>query len=86
MIEPDRTILACEIRKARVTRSSSGPSGGAAPMGDSQSGRRRELCCATRHQCGQRVSTAFHASIQGRVEAPCWENGTHDGAGPVSYR
>jgi hypothetical protein len=25
-------------------------------------------------------------AIQGRVEASCWENGTHDGAGPVSYR
>jgi hypothetical protein len=27
-----------------------------------------------------------HASIRGGVEASCWENGTHDGAGPVSYR
>ena len=26
------------------------------------------------------------ASIQGRDEAPSWENGIHDGAGPVSNR
>jgi hypothetical protein len=25
-------------------------------------------------------------SIQGRVGSSCWENGTHDGAGPVSFR